>query len=163
MDNDARKQEYRERYLFYKQHRVCPSCGTRNAAPGRVRCETCLAVSASRSRKAPDPQRAKEARERRKAAGKCVWCGRPRAKDSKCYCVDCRLKNHRRLEARRDCIPRSERPAYGLCYICAAPIQGGSLCDKCRERSIGHLKAPPQDSAWRQYHKRGNAALFGNA
>lgn len=151
----------KELYEWYKAHHICPSCGRRSAAPGRVRCEICLAVGANRGPHPRDPGKYKELRERRKAEGKCIWCGKPLAADSKCFCKECQIKNRRRQIAKRDSIARSERPAFNLCYVCGAPIADGTLCGECRERCISHLPAPSKDSAWYQYHKRRNNVLFG--
>ena len=40
-----------ENYKYYKEHGICPQCGIREHAPGRVRCEICLAQNAESSRR----------------------------------------------------------------------------------------------------------------
>lgn len=146
-------------YEWYKEHGICVQCGQEEAAQHRVRCLECLAKNTTRKRKNMDPEYAKRKRRERQEQGKCVWCGRPRAKDSKCYCTECRIKNRRRLAEKRDGIARSERPAYGMCYRCGAPINGGTLCDNCMAQSMANLpKHPP--AGWIQYHRNGNRALF---
>lgn len=164
MSSEQRKAYDKDRYAYYKAHHICPTCQTRSAAPGRVRCEICLAVGANRGPHPRDHGKIKELRERRNAEGKCIWCGKPLASDSKCYCKECQIKNRRRQIAKRDGIARSERPAFNLCYVCGVPIEDGkSLCETCRERCISHLPAPSKESKWYQYHKRRNNALFGDA
>lgn len=38
-------------YDWYKENRICPNCGRREAAPGRVRCYECLEMNAQSRRK----------------------------------------------------------------------------------------------------------------
>lgn len=40
-------------------------------------------------------------------------------------CLECHVKEHKRNEARRDGIHRSERTAYGLCFFCGKPVEKG--------------------------------------
>ena len=119
-------------YKYYKEHGICPQCGVRERAPGRVRCEICLAQNAESSARKRLNENDNEydtrmkkmryynrsTRSERKENGKCIWCGKPLSAYSSCFCPDCRVKNQRKNEQRRSGIPRSERPLYGICYRC---------------------------------------------
>ena len=108
-----------------------------------------------------DAAKQKENRERRKAQGLCIECGKPLAQDSKCYCIEHMTRARRKREEKKSGIAREERPAYGLCYRCGKPIIAGKLCEKCKEQSIKNLPEPSKESGWYQYHKRMNRAVFG--
>lgn len=136
-------------YEWYKSHGICVQCLQHDAAPGRVRCESCLAKNAEGARKSrakiqsiSQAERHRKLRERRKEQGLCIWCGKPRSCYSSVFCVDCRIKNQRKNNARRNGIERSERPAYGMCYRCGKSIlPGNRLCDECKRQSIANLPA----------------------
>lgn len=150
----------KELYYFYKEKHICVSCGHNNAAPGRVRCEECLAKNAERKQKNMDPVVQKANREKRKAQGKCINCGKPISPYSKCFCVDCRIKNQRRNNKRKDGIDRSERPSYGMCYICGNEIVSGKLCESCKSKCINNLPESSHESEWYLNHKRSNRLIF---
>lgn len=117
-----------ENYKYYKEHGICPQCGVREHAPGRVRCEICLAQNAESSARKRLNENDNEydtrmkkmryynrsTRSERKENGKCIWCGKPLSAYSSCFCPDCRIKNQRKNERRKSGIPRSERPLYGI-------------------------------------------------
>lgn len=140
-----------ENYKYYKQNGICPQCGVREHAPGRVRCEICLAKNAEskqRKRELEDIEQRNsrlskmntyqnKMRVKRKSEGKCVWCGRSLSVYSTCFCPDCRVKNQKNNERRKNGIPRSERPMYGICYKCGKNpvIPGKRLCEVCYEQS----------------------------
>ena len=81
-------------YHWYKAHGICPYCGTRYPEPGRVHCAQCLRrLLALRQRRDPGNEQHKkynrEYRERKKAAGLCVDCGKGKAMDGKTRCARC--------------------------------------------------------------------------
>lgn len=82
--------------------------------------------------------------EKLKTEGLCVNCGKHRAVKGQIYCLECKAKNKKRenktIEGK---IARSERNAYGLCYICGEELGnvGRKLCSKCSERSLKNLKS----------------------
>lgn len=171
--------EYQELYQWYKEMGICPQCGTNKAAPGKVRCEECLAKNAESSHKRREKQSQqqtenirrehrtyiKKLREHRKAAGLCIYCGKPQSSNSSCMCIDCRIKNQRKNEKRKDGMDRSERPMYGRCYRCGTHIESGKLCEKCKETSIKNLEyanASEKTLERRIYIRQQNNAIFRN-
>lgn len=169
-----------ENYKYYKEHGICPQCGVREHAPGRVRCEICLAQNAESKHRQYEQetqeQRAsrlssvntyrKKMRSNRKNSGKCIWCGKPLSAYSTCFCPDCRVKNQRKNERRKSGIPRSERPLYGICYRCGKnpAISGGKLCQTCYEQSINALKTAEKSEKTaerRNYIRQQNNLIFG--
>ena len=170
-----------ENYQFYKKYGVCPQCGIRDLAPGRARCEICLAQNAESAAK----KRAKETddksndrkqkmryynrsiRSDRKENGKCIWCGKPLSAYSLCFCPDCRVKNQRNNERRKSAISRSERPLYGICYRCGKNpvISGKKLCQTCYEQNIKALSLADKSEKTverRNYIRKQNNLIFGN-
>jgi hypothetical protein len=63
-------------------------------------------------------------RERRKAAGLCLWCGKSRDPQSACFCAFC-LEKNRQAGGRL----RNRRKAQGVCRDCQRVMdQAGRLC-----------------------------------
>lgn len=128
-------------YEWFKSIGICPKCKKRNMVKGRARCEICLARQAEnsaryREKHGQSPNRCesmKKLRAKRKAEGKCMYCGKPSINGWSC--IDCWIKEKRRYQKRyqKQEIPRTERPKHGMCYICGSEIESGTLCDKCRE------------------------------
>ena len=115
------------------------------------------------SQRAPNVH--KKLREHRKAAGLCIYCGKPQSSNSSCMCIDCRIKNQRKNEKRKDGMDRSERPMYGRCYRCGTHIESGKLCEKCKETSIKNLEyanASEKTLERRIYIRQQNNAIFRN-
>lgn len=65
-----------------KEAGLCPRCGEQPARPGRVYCEAC-------SHRSSEEKSA--IKQRRKDAGKCVWCERP-ARPGKRMCISCAIR-----------------------------------------------------------------------
>ena len=168
-----------ENYKYYKDHGICPQCGVREHAPGRVRCEICLAQNAESSRRHRDKEGKEQRNERlvaakihhrkirssRKDNGKCIWCGKPLSAYSTCFCPDCRIKNQKNNERRKSDIPRSEWPAYGICYRCGKNpvVEGRKLCKECAEENIKNLKKAndsEKTKRQREYIKKQNSLAF---
>ena len=91
-ENDRRG--HRECYAWYVAGGICPYCKKRYPEPGRVYCLPCRRYTAALAKKR-DPDNArnkaycKQRRERLKAAGLCVECGRTPAADGKLKCKRC--------------------------------------------------------------------------
>ena len=168
-----------ENYKYYKEHGICPQCGVREHAPGRVRCEICLAQNAESSRRHRDKENKEQRNERlssvkihhrkmrsnRKGNGKCIWCGKSLSDYSTCFCPDCRIKNQKNNEHRKSDIPRSEWPAYGICYRCGKNpvVEGRKLCKECAEENIKNLKKAndsEKTKRQREYIKKQNSLAF---
>lgn len=169
-----------ENYKYYKEHGICPQCGVREHAPGRVRCEICLAQNAESKQRQRDAEneeqrserlsamkiRHRKMRGRRKDSGKCIWCGNPLSEYSTCFCLDCRIKNQKKNERRKSDIPRSERPLYGICYKCGKnPVMPGrKLCETCYEQSLSALNVANKSekaAERRNYIRQQNNLIFG--
>ena len=167
-------------YKYYKDHGICPQCGVREHAPGRVRCEICLAQNAESKQRQRDAENEEQRNERlsavkihhkkmrgnRKISEKCIWCGKPLSAYSTCFCPDCRIKNQKKNERRKSGIPRSERPLYGICYRCGKNpvISGRKLCQTCYEQSINALKLAEKSDKTaerRNYIQQQNSLIFG--
>lgn len=137
-------------YEWYKSIGICVQCRKEKAAPHHVRCEVCLEqnLSTQESRRRVGTYRRadrrsynKTLRERRKAAGLCIDCGRPICSSSKCYCVECRIKNQKRNERRKEGLNRSERKQYGLCYICGKEaLPGKAVCKEHYDTLVRNLE-----------------------
>lgn len=87
----------------------------------------------------------KKMREKRKAAGMCVRCGKAKAVEGQTLCVACRVRNgikaneyyHNLTEEQKQKLldkkkkERAERKAQGLCIKCGQPVFGSYvLCKK---------------------------------
>lgn len=87
------------KYEWYKAHGICPTCGCRDAAPGRVQCPECLEkerLKAVQRRKKESPEQKEyhnRHRQRRTdllhAFGVCVRCQRRDAAPGRAQCVYC--------------------------------------------------------------------------
>lgn len=89
------RQECRDAYHWYKDNGICPACKKEWSAPGHVYCEGCLKVRIQYNQKYGaeyNRQRCREYRERMKAAGRCVSCGKP-AVPNRCLCAKCAKRN----------------------------------------------------------------------
>ena len=169
-----------ENYKYYKEHGICPQCGVREHAPGRVRCEICLAKNAESQKIKIESETQQQRhlrlehmnayqtkmRSRRKDVGRCIWCGKPLSAYSTCFCPDCRIKNQKNNERGKSDIPRHERPLYGICYRCGknSVISGKKLCAACYEQSLNALKAGEKSEKTaerRNYIRQQNNLIFG--
>lgn len=160
----------KELYQWYKEKGICVQCGSYKAAPNRVRCEYCLAKSAESSAKKREKQGTEErkkdnenhriAREKRKLKGICICCGKPQSVSSKCFCIDCRIKNQRRNDRRKNGISRFERKNYNLCYICGKTLdRNGKLCSTCSKKATSNLPKTIHNTYW----KNDNNIIFKNS
>lgn len=150
----------KELYQWYKDMGICCQCGCKKAAPKRIRCEECLASNAESAKKRrekweeserkKDNEVRKKARNKRKEEGNCIFCGKPKTASSTCFCIDCRIKNRRRNERRKQGIDRNSRASYGLCYICGKSLdRSGKLCSICSERATNNLPKMRYNTKWK--------------
>lgn len=149
-----------------KENHFCANCKQQDAYTlnGRRRCAECAEKQReSKKRTSENPERRKELNERalrlrdqRKEKGLCLRC--EKKAENGVYCNLHRLENNRRAEKfRREkgVTPR----LYGvICWQCNEnPVMdGGTLCEKCRERSqeaIAYARTfVDQDNApWRKW------------
>lgn len=97
------RQQNRDIYNWYKSRGICPRCKVKHGAPGGVYCEDCLAVKRKEMQKYFGDYNAgkcKERRERLKAEGLCVCCGKPAVKD-RVLCASCARKNSEAQQVRK--------------------------------------------------------------
>lgn len=153
---EKQRKQTAEKRKALKQLGFCTECG-RNRIFGAERiCPECAAKKYASNRKCKKTgqynQYFKDRRERLKALGICVKCGKRKAESNKTRCRFCNIKeNERAMEYRGNNIPRSERPSYGMCYFCGTEIENGSVCEKCRIRIIQNLpKGSKPNEYWRQ-------------
>lgn len=111
-DRQAKARE--ELRSWYVEHGLCPRC-KKYAEPGRVYCKPCINLIMARRRK-NDPNNEKgktynrERRERLKAAGMCVCCGKRKAVKERVLCPVCKRK-HQESQHKYTIIKRIEREA----------------------------------------------------
>lgn len=160
-------------YQFYKGIGVCAKCGKNPPKPNRAKCFDCLEKEAQNRRnrllnetederkQRLERMRLYNQRSRRKAKedGKCINCKKPLSVNSECFCIDCRVKNQRKNDRKKDGIDRSERKQYGRCYICNKVADKGRLCLDCYERACNNLPKK-MNVALYQHHKNQNRAVF---
>lgn len=132
---------------YYTSRGICGKCGKRPVEPGRLKCFECLDADVNAhkrmmERKSPEERRRimdqKNAERRNRTAyrqehGLCTQCGKP-VVPGKRLCIDHLAKKRRTKDKRwNNEIPRSERPSYGICWLCGKrPIlPEKTLCEQC--------------------------------
>lgn len=139
---------------WYFQHGICVACGQADAAPHRKLCWECLYKSNERkckyranmteeqkqSERKKDAERIKKRYAERKAAGKCVRCGKNPAEPGKVMCTMCRKKDAKRqMEKNRKngALPRYMFGDGYHCATCGKDIDNGKKqCDECYRNSV---------------------------
>lgn len=162
----------KEEYHFYKSLGICVQCNKEKAKQGQSRCQKCLDHAAESRRKKrsemseEEKEREKQKkrdymknlREQKKKNGICIWCNKPVSKYSNMFCIDCRVAASKRNKGKG--IARSERVAYGLCYICGKEpiVEGKSVCKNCYEDKLKEVQKIilPGGEHWRKQ----NEAIF---
>lgn len=140
----------RARYEKLKAAHLCVNCGKADARTekGRTRCEACY-----QKEKIKQLRYQRKLRKERAAWGVCTECGKTDAftMNGRKLCSECADKNTERhgypgREGKRESIPkipRWERPSYGMCYFCGAPLAERSknngervrVCERCWQRA----------------------------
>ena len=96
-------------YQWYKSHHICVWCHRNDATKGMVTCLDCrekeheydrqrkqkALVNETPEHKAKRLQVTKARRERLKAQGVCIWCGKRKALQGKQHCLECSIKRKR--------------------------------------------------------------------
>lgn len=147
-----------ELHDWYVQHGICPRCGRENAAPNRKHCFNCLEKSAERSLERYHSMASEQKQlhlkkicerqhkqyEERKAAGKCVQCGKKPALQGRVRCTECLLMHRRKDEEYRrknGAIPQTLLGDGYHCSTCgAATIKNKKLCDRCYKNAVRATK-----------------------
>lgn len=130
---------------MYKKAGICTSCGSEEAEPNKTMCFECLEkrrINSRRYREKMTLEERKEAKRKkseaakilyakRKKEGTCVICGK-RKSVKWALCLDCYVKRERKKHTG---ISRTERPAYGQCFVCASPVvENKKMCGRCIEK-----------------------------
>ena len=110
--------------------------------------------------KEKDRLRKRQLKQTRIENGLCPRCGKHQSQNGG-LCQRCRayLKNYR--DKNRCDLSRSERPDYGICYICGKnpTMKGKKVCDKCYETRLSTLPAM-WENANNDYFRQLNYARF---
>ena len=151
-----------ERRKFLKGMGFCVRCGCEKALPGRTLCYECTEKNSEAHAEyraahlSHEKEWHRQHRARLKEAGICTACRKREAREGRTECALCAEKHKKRSRALRVSkgvgISRSERPAYGMCYTCGAPIgEGERLCGACKEMTTANLRnsAPGREHPWR--------------
>ena len=151
-------------YEWYKTRNLCPRCRRNNAACGMTLCADCIFEAANRDIRygtAKKTELAKARRERLKALGLCVRCGKNPPVSGITVCKQCQKKYNakNRLWYRENYV-RTVRPD-GICRFCDSPVvPGKKLCaehmvsetaklDKARAEG----KCDTSNHIWRTFNK----------
>ena len=126
---------------WYIEHKICVSCGQRDAFNGRQKCPECLEKATlsnmkyrSLERERSYYPRRKEKRDSRISAGLCPFCGKAAVKGQ--LCLECYIRVQRKHEKEKQQRalrgdPRRERIKKGLCWFCDSPaLEGKKVCQK---------------------------------
>lgn len=167
---NKRKIYQRETREFLRNMGLCPRCGKNKLFGDEKECPECSAMMYEinkRSRKRRNINAMDYYRKdimRLKSEGLCRSCRKRKAEEGHTYCSICLAKHrergrtYRRKKEKTE-IDRSERPNYGLCYICGQPIdREGRICVKCAEKMTANLPGHRDNLVWRN----GNKLIFGN-
>ena len=119
-------------YEWFKSHKLCVRCRHNTAAFGMVLCADCLAECSMRDIAYGTAQKTKWAkvrRERLKAQGICVNCGKNPAKQGVLLCESCQKKHNAKSRIYNHMhYVRTIRPE-GMCRFCPKPVvPGKKLC-----------------------------------
>lgn len=155
------RQETRE---FLRNMGLCPRCGKNKLFGDEKECPECSAMMYEIN------QRSRERRSitamdyyrkdivRLKSEGLCRSCRKRKVAEGHTYCSVCLVKHRERGRIYRrkkdNAIDRSERPNYGLCYICGEPLdREGNVCVKCADKMTANLPKYRDNLAWKNENK----------
>lgn len=148
----ARNKESMETRKFYKSIGICPMCKKEPIYQNEKYCYDCSEKKRkqhSEYRKSHKEKIAeyktawnKDRATRLTEAGICVMCGKNKVAEGRKRCLTCLVKCREEQRIRNgNYIRRSERPYYGLCYVCGAKIEEGkNTCDRCKKISLKNLE-----------------------
>lgn len=145
---------------------ICPNCQKRAIEPNKHACYECLGRERDRYHRrkadgsldkkcAQDNSRKMTVYYRRKRDGICTRCGK---RNAQCglLCGRCYSKYRSKQLLKQDDIQRSERPAYGRCYICGADelYEGHKVCKSCYETRMKTIPAMLENKNNAHYRSR---------
>lgn len=143
---------------WYAQHGICIECGQKSAAPHRKFCWECLykrnerfhkcianmSEEKKQARREKDSKNHREKYAERKAAGKCVRCGKKPAASGKVMCAMCARKDakrHTEKNRKNGMLPKHMFGDGYHCVTCGKDIDNGKKqCDECCSKSVHALE-----------------------
>lgn len=145
--NQSRCPECSEKYRLQRRENrrysekigLCTVCNKGIPFPGKKICEDCLDKISEYDKKRNTPEKLHEVYKRKKAMcdakGLCIGCKKRPARKGHAYCIECYAKRRRKQLETQGTLPRSERPKYGLCYICGNDLDNKTnVCTECRNK-----------------------------
>ncbi len=178
------RDEYRKRREWHISLGICPYCGKERLYGEECMCIECrqkmyegvckrlenMSAGERKREKKRVREYNRELYQRRKQGNICVKCGKRKAEKGKVMCSIClgkkRNRARRLYQEMHDILPREDRIAYGLCYICGEPLDGNrdwKVCSRCHERLAENMhKNRRQQSGADHPWRRGNALLFNS-
>lgn len=107
-----------------------------------------------------DRNRKRQQAEERREKGVCPRCGKYKSEHGE-ICKKCKAYLWRYRNNNRHDIMRSERPNYGICYICGnnPVLDGKKICEKCYQDRINTLPSM-LENVNNEYFKQLNYARF---
>ena len=94
------RERCRESYEWYKARGIGPQCKKMWCKPGRVYCDECGKKRLEVTMKRDNSAYCRERRERLKAQGLCVSCGKP-AVENRVLCAACARRNSEAQQVRK--------------------------------------------------------------
>jgi hypothetical protein len=158
-------------YNWYKSLGICPMCRKKRPAGGHVICLECMSDASEKNRRrrerlTPEQRHAESLRaveykrqrkERRKAEGLCVECGKHPPKEGRIRCGICLHKHSERMKLyhrSKGCKPRELLLAHDVCYICGGePLPGKRVCAEHMAMCVNNLSNAYYDNTnhiWRR-------------
>lgn len=138
----------KERYTWYKEHRICVQCGANEAAKKHTRCLECMSKDVEKSIKYQtkntdkhreyNKQYQRELRAFRKEHGLCQRCGKP-TKNNYVFCTEHLAANRikgENMRRKKGILPRELMGKGEFCFFCGKPVahKGDKTCPACHAR-----------------------------
>lgn len=147
MRDIKRKIQYnKERYYWFREHKMCGKCGNQDAYTliGRAYCYECSEKYNCNRPYQYNSQKQKERYNRRKENGICVKCGAKEAREGKTTCASC--QSHCSQWRSNKCLTKKSK--NNTCSRCAEELDGqinvygekSKLCSKCYEEAQKYLE-----------------------
>lgn len=165
LERNARVREWN---AMLRSAHICRQCKQTDAftLAGHPLCAECREKDRERQRKFRESdggernrQKAKKNRDKRAAAGLCVYCGKRTVQPGRSTCITCSTKQKER-NRQRDIANGMNWPrgANGYCWQCnKQPVKEGfKLCPDCYEKKVGIINANRSNNnqVWRKYNDR---------
>ena len=149
------REAQRKNRLHMQSIGICTRCGMRTAVAGKKSCEICLANDAEKKavlyekvdkdelrRKHREYMRMKRLKAKENAM--CVECLKKPALPGRAVCIECSIKNKKRLAKKRQekgCVPYWLAIECGICANCRKEkATHGKLCDACYDKAMANLE-----------------------